>query len=285
MSSFLSELGKKLAERWMTSLVLPGALFTALTVAGLALGHRDALDLRRLSRAAEGFAARYDHRPAAAAVLVVVALAVGSLVGLLARGLGSVVEKVWLMAGPRWLTSPLVHRRQNRWERARAVAAGGAGADLAVLVEARNAIALTPPARWTWIGDRLRDVSVRVHGQYQLDFSSTWPRLWTLLPADCRNDLITARQAMTDAATAGGWGVLYLCLGTQWWPAAPAGAVLLLMSWSHGRDAAGTLADLTESAVDLYAADLARALGVELPLGYVTPAVGRLLSERFRKGA
>ncbi|GGW47705.1 hypothetical protein GCM10010503_25760 [Streptomyces lucensis JCM 4490] len=285
MNAFLSELGRKLAERWITLLVLPGALFTALAGAGLLLGQRDALGLRRLGRLAEGFAARYDHRPGAAVVLLCGVFAAGAVTGLLARGLGAAVEKVWLLAGPPWLTGRLVSRRQDRWARADAAARLAGPAEEAALVAARNAIALVPPARPTWIGDRLRGVGLRVHGQYGLDLAFTWPRLWPLLPEACRNDLIAARQAMADAATLGGWGLLYLCLGVQWWPAALGGVVLLLMGWGRGRDAAGNLADLTESAVDLYAADLARSLGAALPLGRVTPALGRQLSERFRKGA
>ena len=38
MSSFFSELGKKLVERWVILLVLPGLLLIAVTVAGVTLG-------------------------------------------------------------------------------------------------------------------------------------------------------------------------------------------------------------------------------------------------------
>lgn len=297
MNTFLSEMGKKLAERWVSLLALPGALFTALAAAGSVLGHRDALDWRRLARAAEDFAAHFEHRPVLAVLLAAVILGVGAGIGLLARGLGGVVERVWLLSGPAWLTGRLVRRRRDRWRRAdSAVERASAGerapagervpeADRAALAEARNAIALTQPARPTWIGDRLRGVGVRIHGQYGLDFPYAWPRLWILLPETCRNDLIAARAALTGASTQGGWGMLYLCLGTQWWPAALAGAVLLLVGWRRGREAAVNLADLTESAVDLYAADLALSLGVDLPSGYLTPALGRQISERLRKGA
>ncbi|MEV5320222.1 hypothetical protein AB0K92_21645 [Streptomyces sp. NPDC052687] len=278
MNAFLSELGKKLAERWVSLLALPGALFTALTAAGSVLGHRDALDWRRLVRAAEDFTAHYDHRPVSAVLLAAVLLGAGAAVGLLARGLGAVVEWVWLMSGPAWLTDRFVRRRRDRWR-------GVSGADRAALAHARNAIALTLPDRPTWIGDRLRAVGVRVHGQYGLDFPFAWPRLWVLLPDNCRNDLITARDALTGASTQSGWGLLYLSLGTQWWPAALAGAALILVGRRRGREAAANLADLTESAVDLYAADLALSLGVELPSGHVTPALGRQISERLRKGA
>ncbi|MGA5410154.1 hypothetical protein ACPCSC_23185 [Streptomyces lavendulocolor] len=312
MNAFLAELGKKLAERWVSLLVVPGALFVALAAAGTALGHRHALDRRLLGRGVEELATHYDRRPVSAVLLFVAVLAAAAVAGLLARALGTVVERAWLISGPAWLTAPLVRRRQDRWtdaaeraaagrapagqpaaeqapaERAparRAAAAEQAAADRAALAEERNAIALTRPARATWIGDRLRGVGVRVHAQYGLDFPFAWPRLWTLLPEACRNDLIAAREALAGAATQSGWGLLYLCLGLVWWPAAAAGAALMLLGWRRGREAAANLADLTEATVDLYAADLALLLGVDLPSGHVTPAVGRQLSERFRKGA
>ncbi|MFE5591235.1 hypothetical protein [Streptomyces sp. NPDC056549] len=276
MNTLLSALGKSLAERWVQLLALPGALFTALAATASVLGHRHALDGRRLSRAAEDLVARYDQRPVSALLLTVVLLLVGAAVGLLARGLGSAVENVWLMSGPRWLVGGLVRRRQDRWN--------GANTGGASQVATRNAVALAEPARPTWIGDRLRAVGVRVQGQYGLDFPFTWPRLWILLPELCRGDLIAARGALASAATLSGWGLLYLCLGALWWPAALAGAALLLLGRRRGRDAAGDLADLAESAVDLYAVDLARALGEDPRSGQVPPAMGRRLSERFRKG-
>ncbi|MGI5359670.1 hypothetical protein ACQI4E_30830 [Streptomyces sp. CA-252508] len=307
MNAFLAELGKKLAERWVSLLVVPGALFVALAAAGSALGHRHALDRRLLGRAVEELATHYDRRPVSAVLLFVAVLAAAAVAGLLARALGTVVERAWLISGPAWLTGRLVRRRQDRWTTAarraaagqapagrpaaeqatagRSAAAEQAAADRAALAEERNAIALTRPARATWIGDRLRGVGVRVHAQYGLDFPFAWPRLWTLLPEACRSDLIAAREALAGAAAQSGWGLLYLCLGLVWWPAAAAGAALTLLGWRRGREAAANLADLTEATVDLYAADLALLLGVDLPSGHVTPAVGRQLSERFRKGA
>ncbi|MET9803386.1 hypothetical protein [Streptomyces sp. NPDC006368] len=312
MNAFLSELGKKLAERWVSLLVVPGTLFIALAAAGSTLGHRHALDGRMLDHAVEELTAHYDRRPVSAVLLFVAILVAAATAGLLARALGTAVERAWLISGPEWLTGRLTRRRQDRWASAaadveeaaaadraafltrmrqdrRASAAAdveeAAAADRAALSDARNAIALTRPARPTWIGDRLRGVGARVHAQYGLDFTFTWPRLWTLLPEVCRNDLIAAREAMVSAATTSGWGLLYLCLGFMWWPGALAGTGLMLLGWRRGREAAANLADLTEAAVDLYAADLALLLGVDLPSGHVTPAVGRQLSERFRKGA
>ncbi|MEU8758879.1 hypothetical protein [Streptomyces sp. NPDC048659] len=285
MNTLLSALGKGLAERWLQLLALPGALFTAVAAAASVLGHRHALDWRLLTGAAERLAAGYERRPVSALLLAVALLLAGAAVGLLARGLGALVERVWLLSGPRWLVGWLVGRRRDRWTAENRAATLGTAAERAAHAGARNAVALTEPARPTWIGDRLRGVGVRVRGQYGLDFAFAWPRLWLLLPEPCRADLIAAREALTGAAVRGGWGLLYLCLGVRWWPAALAGVALLVYARRLGRDAAGTLADLAESAVDLHAAELARALGEEPPAGRVPPRLGRRLSERFRKGA
>jgi hypothetical protein len=284
MNAFLAELGKRFAERWMALLVVPGVLYTALVMAASRLGQRHALDLRRLADSVSGWANAYDHRPVPAALLAAAVLLAALAVGLAARGVGMLVEAVWSAAGPSWLADPLVRRRRARWERADQALARAADRDVAALAAARNAIALTRPARPTWIGDRLRGAGVRVRNQYGLDLEFGWPRLWGLLPEPCRADLLAARAALTQAASQTGWGALYVGLGARWWPAALAGLATAAVGWRRGRVAAATLADLTESAVDLHVRDLAQALGVGLPADRVTPAIGRRLSEEFRKG-
>src|SRR6185312_7274880 len=48
VNALLQELGKKLAEKWVTLLVLPGILLAATTLVALTLGHARALDLAGL---------------------------------------------------------------------------------------------------------------------------------------------------------------------------------------------------------------------------------------------
>lgn len=48
MSGFLTELGTKIADRWMTLLVLPGLLWTAALAAALRLGQEHAVDVAPL---------------------------------------------------------------------------------------------------------------------------------------------------------------------------------------------------------------------------------------------
>ncbi|MDV9198666.1 hypothetical protein R6M67_25830, partial [Streptomyces sp. Wh19] len=47
MNSLLTEVGRKLADRWLSALVLPGALFVAAAMCGWWLGHPHALDTGR----------------------------------------------------------------------------------------------------------------------------------------------------------------------------------------------------------------------------------------------
>lgn len=58
MGGFLGALGQKLAERWLTLLALPGALFLATAATARILGQAHALDGQRLTdwitRAARG---------------------------------------------------------------------------------------------------------------------------------------------------------------------------------------------------------------------------------------
>lgn len=49
MGGLLGELSKKLAERWLTLLVMPGALYLAIAAAGHTLGQSAALDVELLT--------------------------------------------------------------------------------------------------------------------------------------------------------------------------------------------------------------------------------------------
>ena len=48
MGGFLDELGKKLADRWLQLLVLPGAFYLAVAIAARTLGQSRPFDLHRL---------------------------------------------------------------------------------------------------------------------------------------------------------------------------------------------------------------------------------------------
>jgi hypothetical protein len=296
ITSFLNTLGEKLAERWMTTLTLPGLLFVTLAVAGHSLGQGQALDWSLLATRGSALAARWDDHPALAVLTVVAVLTAATVAGFAAQAVGAGVERCWLITGPNWLTGPFASSRLKTWQRAQeqfdaaAQAAGESDAEYRLrrgrLAAARNGIALAPPSRATWMSDRLRAVGLRVEGEYGIDLAWAWPRLWQVLPARTRTDIGAASDAFTGAATRVGWALLYLVLGAvTWWPAGIAAFVLAFSGWRAGHSAAETLASLIESAADLNIAKLAHRLGESVTGGQPTLAEGRRISERLRKGA
>ncbi|MCX5358567.1 hypothetical protein OG864_07645 [Streptomyces sp. NBC_00124] len=309
MDAFLTTLGGKLADTWVSVLVLPGLLYVSVAAAGSVLGHRDAFDVGLLTGRLDDIAgspAAHSNGTIALAAAFVVAAAAGA--SMLASFLGGAVERLWLGEWPAPLdrvAAPLTRWRSRRWAqaqdryhsavRSRAAAADvpdeldpdrtpSAAADTVALNEARNRISLAPPRRPTWMGDRLTAVDHRVFDAYRIDLSSAWPRLWLLLPQTPRTDLTTARDAFSSAARRAGWALLYLAVAPWWWPAALVAAVTSVSAWRGGRDAAHTFAELVESAVDLHARRLATALGVSNGRSTrLTHDAGREITRLLRK--
>ncbi|WP_436764325.1 hypothetical protein [Streptosporangium sp. V21-05] len=288
MTGFLDELGKKLAERWLSLLVLPGLLYLAVLSVALIAGHGHALDPVPVTARVNAFA------PASTGAVVLAAaaaLAGAAGAGLAATALGRLTERLWTMRGRRWPARLALRRRTARWKTAddrfrRAVKASARTPDgprrVAEAVAAREAVGLVEPARPTWIGDRLVAVERRVHTAYGLDLLSAWPRLWLVLPDSARTGLGVARDAYSAAARLIGWAILYLPLAAWWWPALPLSAAIGVTGWARARSATAALADLLESAVDLYGRDLAAQLGIETP-GRLSREAGEAITIALRK--
>ncbi|WP_073224352.1 hypothetical protein [Streptomyces sp. NBRC 110465] len=299
MGGLLSELGKKLAEWWMSLLVLPGALYLAVVGMAVTLGHGQALDLARLT-------ARITDRagsPAAATVggqvvLLAAVLAGSAVVGLAAQAVGSLIERYSLAADWRsWplLLRRLAHwltvRRQRRWRAAasawhwhREAAARsltrGERSDPAERWAAHTAmmrVAFEAPARPTWSGDRVHAVAVRMDRDHHLDIAAIWPHLWLILPEEVRAEINTARLSVTRATILSAWALLYLPLTVYWWPAAAITAALVLAGRRRTRTAIDTYATLLEASTRLHARDLAERLGLDAG-GPVTPEAGDALT-------
>src|SRR6266498_2219483 len=125
MSGLLSELGKKLAERWLTLLALPGALFIAALAAARALGNDMAhvLDPSRLAGQIQAWVASPEITSAPSlAVVLLAALIASAGVGLVAQALGSFIERWWLAEDWENWRVPLrvlaewrVTSRRKRW--------------------------------------------------------------------------------------------------------------------------------------------------------------------------
>ncbi|WP_019607028.1 hypothetical protein [Nocardiopsis sp. CNS-639] len=127
MGDLWAELGRRLTERWVSTLALPGALYLAVATAAYALGWSGAWDAGHLAERVTGWAAdpRVDTFGGQALVLAAV-LAGSTAVGLVARGSGWLVERLWTAADwERW-PPPLrgwtwrwVRSRRARWDRLR----------------------------------------------------------------------------------------------------------------------------------------------------------------------
>ncbi len=142
MTGFLAELGRKLADRWLTLLVLPGALLVAAAAIAGTLGQAHALDLALLRARITGVAATpAAHSPGTLLLAAGGILAASALAGLAAAALGSAISRAWTASGPAgtpggngtiarfrpasWLTARRVRswqKRDDRWRAARGAA-------------------------------------------------------------------------------------------------------------------------------------------------------------------
>ena len=143
MSGFLNELGKKIAERWLTLLVLPGLFYLTCLAIALTLRHPHALEPGPLRDAVN----RLAVQPAAGSpgVLLLTAtaiLAAAAAAGFAAGGLGRLTERAWNAEGHRWPARLLTRRRQQRWKDADAEVQ----ARIAAAVRARTGPSAAGPA-------------------------------------------------------------------------------------------------------------------------------------------
>ncbi|MER5545424.1 hypothetical protein ABT072_23860 [Streptomyces sp. NPDC002589] len=286
LTGLVSDVGKKLAERWGSTLVLPGLVFTAVAAAGLTLGQRHWADLDVLRHRLRALTAG-GSGSTRTAVLLLGVLAASFAAALLADALAGPYERALQGSWPRPLAGmarALTERRRRDWDsRDAACAAARGSGSLGGLESARNAVSLVRPECPTWTGDRLRAPAARIRLHYRLELVDAWPRLWLLLPDSTRLPLAESRQRLDEAMRLGGWAVLYVLLGVVWWPAAAVGAGAGLVAWRRGRERADAYAELVESAVDVHLPDLIDRFDEEAHPVRASP--GPTLTERFRKGA
>ncbi|WP_019929730.1 hypothetical protein [Nocardia sp. BMG111209] len=302
MSTFFQELAKKLAERWVTLLVIPGALYVAITGVGVRLRHPHALDytrLRAILTDASGWIGRQPSGSQAMVAVVVLLAAAG--VGLLVQAAAVVTRTVWLGLWPRLLT-PLqrwrTESRQRRWlarvgqrrtlEHAYPVANRTPEQQRRIDTAAArvNQFALAEPGRPTWMGDRIHALEAVAMNRYGLDLEFAWPRLWLVLPETTRTEITAANAAFAAATATGTWAWPCLLLGTIWWPALLVGIGIGITGWIQARAAVADLTGVSEAALDLYGRSLATALGVAEAdrVGPLTLDEGRQLTTLLRKG-
>ncbi|MGC0332517.1 hypothetical protein RKD23_005507 [Streptomyces sp. SAI-170] len=284
MTGFLAELGRRLADRWFTLLVLPGLAYLLVAAAALRLGQSDWHDWRDLwngfTALTEGTsAADRDALAARTALLILAAVPASAALGALAQSLAAPVER--LLTGD-WPWKALATRRTTRRAEAWHTANEAYEHDEDPAHAARrNALSLIPPQHPTWLGDRLHTPTVRLSQEYGIDLAVIWPRLWLLLPTPTRDTLTAARSRLDTAFTLGGWALLYAVLAVGWWPSVLIAAAMAMVSHRRASLAAEAYAELVESAVDLHLDRLLTRLAEPRP----SPQQGRALTERLRRGS
>jgi hypothetical protein len=235
----MSEIGKKIAERWLTILLLPGLLFTGVLCCAWLLGHDHALDGPELARRITAKIAPLHQRPVSTVVVLFVLLLIATASAYVAQALTGAVNAVWTARRPR----RLVDRRRS----------------MARVRHAKQPLQYLPD-RLTPAGDYWRLAGERIATHYQLDLLRLWPRLWLLLSPESRTVVQNAYGAYHGALTLTGWGLLYLAVGCWWWPAAVGGAVVVVIAFQRGTQAAAETAELLEAVVDLNIGTLAASI-------------------------
>ncbi|WKU48245.1 hypothetical protein Q3V23_31605 [Streptomyces sp. VNUA116] len=271
MGGFLTHLADKLAEKWLSLLVLPGLLFLAAASCARLLHHGAPFDHRPLTAALRHAGPRL-HEPASAVLALAGVLLAAAAAGLAARCLAALVQRMWTGPWPAWAAPParvITRSRRNRAARS----------------PEPPPVTRYLPDRPTWIADRLRLVDDRVHAEYGLRVALLWPRLWLALPPEQRAPVDAARTAFAEAAALTAWGLLYLPLGLAWWPAGLAGLVAAAAGVRQGRAGAAAFADLAEAAVDVNQQLIAGLFGLTLRDGRITPDDGARVNDCLNKGA
>ena len=285
MTGFLGEIGQKLADRWAALLAVPGLLYLAAVTVAAVLGQTHTFSYPDLSRKIATWTASPALKSVGGTVLIVAAVLAGSvLAGLAAAAGGRLIEILWTLPGKRAPARWLADWRRDRSHKAKAIADDPVStpAQVRKAIARADRICLIEADRPTWIGDRLRACRVRIKRAYGLDLNAAWPRLWLIVPDTVRTELGRARDAFSAAARLAAWAILYLVLAIWWWPAVVIALVTGATAIVRAHLATDNLADLIESAMDLYGRDLAAQLDQNLT-GPMTPAIGGLLTTRMRK--
>lgn len=296
MTNFFGELAKKLAERWVSLLAIPGLLFLTALLVGVRLRWAHAVDLGyahdSLGKLVTdiGLWSPVGKALAAAGVLLAAA-AVGQAAGGLAAG----VRLIWLGRWPGPLARWRSGARRDRWDDLvdrRFALEGMEGrtdemqATIDGLAARANRIALARPASPTWIGDRFKAVESIGYQQYGLDMTFVWPAFWLAAPDLVRSETVAAGSQFADATVRGAWAALYALLALLWPPSAGVAVVLGIAAWRRGRSSAAAQTRLVEAGLDLHGRALATTLGVSSAdtTGPLTPEEGAEITRICRKG-
>jgi len=302
MSDLWSELGKQLADRWLSLLVLPGVLYLAVAGAAHALGDRHPFNVELLARTVTAEAKKPAVTSVSGQILLLVAIAAAAAAaGVTAQGAGVFIERAVLASGWTQWPAPAASvvrwwatLRQKRWDyfdrayeaelqlallpdpadrpppAARQVAAGR-----------RARISPERPERPTWTGDRIQAAVLRMDRDHWVDLAVVWPYLEQVLPDGLRSEISDARDSVSRAATLAAWAVLYGLLTWWWWPAAPLAVIIAASARYRIRSGADAYARMVETAARLYIPVLAAQLSIE-HAGALDRELGMAVTQHLR---
>ncbi|GIG62564.1 hypothetical protein Lfu02_69360 [Longispora fulva] len=251
LEGFFVEAGKKISDRWMASVLLPGLLFLAIAACAASPGRHGPIDLAAIA----GWFDRllYQQYPTAAGrtTLFVVVMISAAATALLMRWAGIGIARLWL-GQTRWLP----------WRRA------------------------TPPRWSTRISEHLRRVEQYVNAEYGVAMALVWPRLWQITPDGAKREIQAAWDRYASATIRAAWALPYLALAVAelWWPGLLIALGLSVTAWLRASSAIRAFSQLVEATVDTQLRTLADVLGVLLPHSRVMPAQGAIINELLNKG-
>jgi hypothetical protein len=292
VNGLFDALGKKIADQWLTKLLLPGLLWVCVAALAWQLRWTHALDMKAAEPLLRPLGS--DHAVGQSVAVFGGVLIAAAGAGMTAAGLATVIRGIRPAAARSTLARYLRAIRLERWERVRRSAeqlkkdlvgtadSATVGPELAAAKARQDAISLEAPKHATWVGDRLRATVIRIHRAYGLDVNHAWPLLRFVLSDSVRADITAAQGSYANAEVLGGWAVLYAAVGLVWGPALVIAAVVLTVSCVQARSATEELCQLVEAAVDLYGPMLAEQLRIPCE-GALTPEVGAKIDEVLRK--
>lgn len=277
MNALISELGKRLPDRWLVQVFLAGLLWSAAAFIAHDVGHAHALDPRSYTMATRDLSVRLSGSPSSAAAILLRAVALAALAAFAAQAFALGVRALSL---GQWkgIAAPAA-RRLTRIRRSRAEERAR-----------REAPDHQPPAvylpqRPTWIGDRLRLTDARIHAQYHLRLSLIWSRLWLILDPEIRNEVRSTQSRYEAGFIRTAWSLPYFILAFFSWPYAFISILVAALGWRYTRAATMGFSQMVESVVDIHHSKLAESLGHPITQNGMTTEIAGSINDLLNKGA
>lgn len=281
LSALGADLGRSVAERWVSLLSSPALVFWIGGVLAWTWAHGGFTGPDSGWRELEhwwvqSFGTTSVVVQALLAVLALLLVAGSAqLAELLLFGALRLLEGYW----PRWarpvktavvgLRGRAIDRRVERWRtlaRRREELTTDERAEYAALNRWRAGVPADPRDRMpTRLGDVLKAAESRPRHRYGLDAVVCWPRLWMAMPETARIEVSAARTPLDDGARLWLWS-LFFCVWTifAWWALGIA-LVGMIVGYRVAFAGSTSYGQLVQTCYDLYRRDLYTAVGQELP--------------------